>query len=58
MYETYPGDVKLRGFLTHILMILQDLGEHYYHKAIKERDDDKTDKKDNPKKPNKDRVLQ
>ena len=39
-------------------MILQDLGEHYYYKAIKERDDDKTDKKDNPKKPNKNRVLQ
>jgi hypothetical protein len=55
VYETYPGDVKLRGFLTHILMILQDLGEHYYHKAIKERDNNKTD---NPKKVNKDRVLQ
>ena len=58
IYETYRDDIKLRAFLTHILMILQDLGEHYYYKAIKERDDNKTDKKDNPKKPNKDRVLQ
>ena len=55
IYETYRDDVKLRAFLTHILMILQDLGEHYYHKAIKERDNDKTY---NPKKVNKDRVLQ
>ena len=58
IYETYQDDIKLRAFLTHILMILQDLGEHYYYKAIRERDDDKTDKKDNPKKPNKNRVLQ
>ena len=58
IYEIYRNNIKLREFLTHILMILQDLGEHYYYKEIRQRDNDKTDKKDNPKKPNKDRVLQ
>jgi hypothetical protein len=36
-------------------MVLQDLGEHYYWKEIREQNKDKTD---NPKKDNKDRVLQ
>ena len=55
MYETYRDDIKSRGFLTRILMVLQDLGEHYYWKEIREQNKDKTD---NPKKDNKDRVLQ
>jgi len=55
IYEIYRDDIKLREFLTHILMVLQDLGEHYYWKEIREQNKDKTD---NPKKDNKDRVLQ
>jgi len=55
IYEIYRNNIKLREFLTHILMVLQDLGEHYYWKEIREQNKDKTD---NPKKDNKDRVLQ
>jgi hypothetical protein len=53
IFQRYPKDRKLREFLTHILMVIQDLGEHYYWKAIKERDSGNTVEKAND-----DRVLQ
>ena len=55
IFKEYHEDRKLKEFLTDILMVIQDLGEHYYWKAIERRDSGDMVEKE---KSNNDRVLQ